>query len=265
MPVPGGRGRKRRPTRGSSDGKSVPMSPMFAAPSSASISACVTTSPSEWPARPPPREVDAAEHERLRAAERVRVDADADPQLRHRRTPSGSSSSELDLQRRLLRPALEIAPRAAADVHGDHPAAARGHDVVVDPVAHVGDLAGLGVDRLEQQLEEARRGLLGAERVRRRREVHVEPEALDERLQLAAHVPGEAHEVAAGREPAQARLGVVVEIGPSKPTPSGRSTPMSSQARQCARRGRRPPRALPRSRAPRRRPLAASSPTSAPR
>ena len=39
--------------RGSVSGKCWPMSPSPAAPSSASITACVSTSASEWPARPP--------------------------------------------------------------------------------------------------------------------------------------------------------------------------------------------------------------------
>ena len=64
------------------------MSAMPAAPRIASVSACASTSPSEWPDEPT-RMIDAhaAEHERNAVHERVRIEARADTKLAH---PSGS-------------------------------------------------------------------------------------------------------------------------------------------------------------------------------
>ena len=91
------------------------MSPSPAAPSTASISACASTSPSEWPARPRRMiERDAAEHER-HAVARARA--------RRRRCRRGSSRAAPPAARRgadanrLGRRLVQVAPRAAADVH----------------------------------------------------------------------------------------------------------------------------------------------------
>ena len=53
------------------------MSPSPAAPSSASINACASTSPSEWPASPRGGGELAAEHERDARLERMPIHADA--------------------------------------------------------------------------------------------------------------------------------------------------------------------------------------------
>ena len=77
------------------------MSPSPAAPRSASISACASTSPSEWPGEPARMlELDPAEHERDALLERVRVDADPDAEL-----------ATAQATRRLLDPSQ---PRSAA-------------------------------------------------------------------------------------------------------------------------------------------------------
>ena len=118
------------------------MSPSPAAPSSASISACASTSPSEWPARPRGwSKRDAAEHERHALLERVRVDADADAEVSH-----GEHLGQL-VER--LGSRIASAGGSCRWPHGPRrmctaamPAASAGRDVVVDAVADVGDLAG---------------------------------------------------------------------------------------------------------------------------
>src|SRR3954447_23174697 len=114
------------------------MSSRPAAPRIASVSACASTSPSEWPASPrgwsiwtppstsatpsssacasTPRPMRRSDTERLR-----KLIERSDPEIRLGRV-------------------VEVAPGAAPDVHGEHPCALGGAYVVVDAVADVGDL-----------------------------------------------------------------------------------------------------------------------------
>src|SRR3954447_26830872 len=125
------------------------MSPRFAAPSTASISAWATTSPSEWPARPgspgnstPPRTSGFAP-----------LKPCASTPIPTRRSDNGEDRRQLvqrlDPERGPFGASLQIAPGAAPDVHRHHPGRRGRHDVVVDPVAHVRDLSRLQVDLLE--------------------------------------------------------------------------------------------------------------------
>src|SRR5580765_7712972 len=102
---------------------------------------------------------------------------------------------------------VEVAPRAAADVDGDHPGGERGHYVVVHPVADVGDLrrseAGLHGD----SLEELRARLFDAPARRRADEVDV---LADELLGLDRRVADRADDEAGRAQPLERgqRIGI---------------------------------------------------------
>src|SRR5947199_9723875 len=114
------------------------MSPSAAAPSNASISACVITSPSEWPASPrgdsnaTPPSTSGTPGSRACASTPVPIRSSDTEHLR-------KLVEALDAQggRRRL---VQVSPRPAADVHGDHAGGERRRNVVVDAVSDVGDL-----------------------------------------------------------------------------------------------------------------------------
>ena len=100
------------------------MSPSPAAPSTASINACVITSPSEWPASPRgDSNAHATEHERHAVLERVRVHADPDTQAH----PSGScrACALLEDRHRLVARPTQQLPRAVEVAADDVAASAR--------------------------------------------------------------------------------------------------------------------------------------------
>ena len=139
------------------------MSPRPAAPSTASVSACAITSPSEWPGEPARMvDRDPAEHERHAVLERVRVDAEADPQCSW--TSRSARAARRASRRRVAAARRRRAggPTGRGAVDGDHPGGERGQDVVVDPVADVRDLAGRAAASADEPLEERGRRLLDA-------------------------------------------------------------------------------------------------------
>src|SRR5829696_207103 len=188
------------------EGNSEPMSPRFAAPSRASIRACATTSPSEWPARPSPSSstppsTSGVSEENAWASTPIPIRRSDTEELRH-----------LDQRRRAqgFRGRLvEIPPRAAAQMDGDHAGRERRHDVVVDAVADICDLARLGAGLHDDPLEESGSGLLDSPPDGRADEVDVLPLDL---LELARRVPDHPDPKAAGAQPREAGKGVAIEI-----------------------------------------------------
>src|SRR3954452_639242 len=127
------------------------MSPRFAAPSTASISACATTSPSECPARPGSPGNSTPPSTSCFSS----LNACASTPMPTRSSDTGEHRGQL-VERRDLRPgpALQVAPRAAAYMHGEHPGRRSGPYVVVEPVADVGDLGRRPRRGLDQPAEE---------------------------------------------------------------------------------------------------------------
>src|SRR5215210_960602 len=176
----------------SPDGKSDPMSPRFAAPSSASISACATTSPSEWPARPSPSSSTPPSTSGVPDANPC---ASTPIPTRRSDTEQLRNLSEGGSAQRLGRRLVEVPPRAPAQVDGHHPGRQRRHDVVVDAVADVCDLARIDAGLGHDSLEEPGRGLLDAPADGRADEVDVLAHGL---LELARRVPDHPDAKAAG-------------------------------------------------------------------
>src|SRR4051812_42864067 len=147
------------------------MSPRAAAPSSASISACVITSPSEWPARP--RGESKARPPSTSGTPGSSACASTPVPIRSSDTEHLRKLVEaLDAQRTRWR-FVQVAPGPAADVHGDHAGGECRLDVVVDAVPDVRDLRD-GQPRLcRDAFEERRRRLLDAPAGGRADEVHV--------------------------------------------------------------------------------------------
>src|SRR5262245_2320430 len=183
------------------------MSPRPAAPSRASISAWVTTSPSECPARP------RSSSKRIPPSTSGMPSANACAS-----TPSPMRRSDteggLELVQRLdpdrLRGGLvQIAPRAAADVHGRHPGGDRRLDVVVDAVADVGDLRWAELDGLCQTPEERRGRLFDAPTLGRAEHLQVAAQHL---LRRPRCVSDGRHAKAARAQPIDRRQGVRVEV-----------------------------------------------------
>src|SRR4051794_29117382 len=216
--------------RSSPDGKSDPMSPSPAAPSSASISACAMTSPSEWPASPrgwsnstPPSTSGTPSSS---ACTSTPMPTRRSATLEH----SGQLGQRADLNRP-LRWVVQVAPGPAADVHGAQARCARGEHVVVDAVADVGDPPALAAAGVDHSLEELRRRLLDAPVGGRRDEVDVETDAV---VRALRRVAGEAEPVAALPQLVEARPRVVVEVAALEAAPAARfdteqlvDTPMS--------------------------------------
>ena len=208
------------------------MSPSPAAPSTASTSACASTSPSEWPARPAVVvEPHAAEHERHAALERVRVDADPDPERHGRAPPAARRASVIRIASG--GGSLQEAPRPAADVHADHAGGERRADVVVDAIAHVRDLARLDVRPARRP---ARRT---PERASRRPSARDEPTKSTWRAQIVLDERGRvAGRRRRGSRPRAAARGTGARRGyqsSSVQVPAGCSMPSSSQTRRGAR------------------------------
>src|SRR3954451_19337652 len=138
---------------GSSGGNIAPMSPSAAAPSSASISACVITSPSEWPASP--RGESNATPPRTSGTPGSRACASTPVPIRSSDTKYPRKVVEaLDAQGGRWR-FVQVAPGPAADVHRDHAHGERRLDIVVDAISDVRDLRDgplcLGHDALEER------------------------------------------------------------------------------------------------------------------
>src|SRR5439155_1119193 len=177
---------------GSPEEKSAPMSSRPAAPSTASVSACASTSPSEWPARPRGWSIETPP----RSSGTPSSSACASTPIPTRSSGIGGESVRKLGQRvhadvgpgRIL----QVAPGPAAQVHREHPRSPRGLDVVVDAVTDVRDLAlreaALGADAGEK----LGRGLLDAPAGRGRDEIDLDALASDPLLELVALVARDA-------------------------------------------------------------------------
>src|SRR5947209_9564503 len=188
------------------------MSPRPAAPSSASISACVTTSPSECPARPRGEAISTPP----RTSGTPPAKAWASTPIPTRRSGTVEGLRQLvqraDAQAAGFGADLEVRPRAAADLNGDEPGLARGHDVVVEAVADVGHLVRSGAALGDDAGEELRRGLLDTPARRRGDDVDRQLLAACPLLELRALVAGDADEVAGAVQPLEARKRIGVEV-----------------------------------------------------
>src|SRR5207302_437412 len=188
------------------------MSPRPAAPSSASISACVTTSPSECPARPRGEAISTPP----RTSGTPPAKAWASTPIPTRRSGTVEGLRQLvqraDAQAAGFGADLEVRPRAAADLNGDEPGLARGHDVVVEAVADVGHFVRSGAALGDDAREEFRRGLLDTPARRRGDDVDRQLLAACPLLELRALVPGDAEEVAGAAQPLEARKRIGVEV-----------------------------------------------------
>src|SRR5205085_217276 len=130
------------------------MSPRPAAPSNASMSAWVTTSPSECPARPrgegiaTPPSTSGTPSAKAWASNPIPTrSSDTFERL-------GQLVERADGQSPGVVAGLEIAPGATADPDGDEAGLERREDVVVEPVADVPDLVRRGAGRLDDAGEE---------------------------------------------------------------------------------------------------------------
>src|SRR5436190_10351912 len=136
------------------------MSPSPAAPSSASISACAITSPSECPASPrvprneTPPSTSGTPGSSAWASNPVPTRRSANHGLRH----LVEAVDGYRFRRRLA----HTAPGPATDVHRGHPGPERREHVVVDAVPDVCDRPSIAWHSLGHALEELRSGLLDA-------------------------------------------------------------------------------------------------------
>src|SRR5919202_4128732 len=184
------------------------MSPRPAAPSSASISACVITSPSECPASPrgegiaTPPSTSGTPSAKAWASTPIPIRI-SDTAERLRQLVERADAQGAD--------ALQIRPWAAPNLNRDEPRRARRQDVVVEPVADVRDLVRRGAARLDDADEEVGRRLLDAPARRRRHEVDRQLLAARPLLEPHALVAGDAEEVAGAVEPLEARKRIGVE------------------------------------------------------
>src|SRR5919201_965914 len=132
------------------------MSPRPAAPSSASISAWASTSPSEWPARPRGESIATPPRTRGTPASNACASIPIPTRWSDKRERLRQLVERLDADVGLVGTVLDERPRPTPKMHGDEAGRARRHDVVVDAVADVGDLARgearLGAEALEDAL-----------------------------------------------------------------------------------------------------------------
>src|SRR4051812_27946061 len=183
------------------------MSPSPAAPRIASMSAWVSTSPSECPARP--RGCSNPTPASTSGTPSTSACASNPVPTRYSGTERVGELVEGPDRDRARRRLVQVTPGAAPQVNRDHAGREGGRHVVVDAVADVGDLARGPSRRGGDALEERGRGLLHPPALGRRDEVDVGP---NEVLVLERHVPDGADEEAALAEPAEARLGVGVQL-----------------------------------------------------
>src|SRR5687767_14218995 len=188
------------------------MSPSPAAPSTASVSACASTSPSEWPARPrgwssrtPPRTRGTPSSKACASTPRPMRRSDTAQRLRQ-------LGERVDPDVRPLGACLQVTPRPSPEMNGDHPRGTGGNDVEVDAVAHVCDLlrlaAGLGGDAGEER----RLGLAHASAVRRADAVDFETHVAEKLLARPRLVAGDPDPVAPSAQLGKAGQRVRVEV-----------------------------------------------------
>src|SRR5919201_797798 len=188
------------------------MSPRPAAPSSASISAWASTSPSEWPARPRGESIATPPRTRGTPASNACASIPIPTRWSDKRERLRQLVERLDADVGLVGTVLDERPRPTPKMHGDEAGRARRHDVVVDAVADVGDLA-RGEARVgDHALEELRSRLLDPPARRRSDDVDREPPFSRPCLEVRALVAGDAEEVAASTEPLEAGPRVRVEV-----------------------------------------------------
>ena len=192
---------------------------------------------------------DAAEDERHALHESVRVEADADPGVRHasEANASGSSASESTAQGSVRRP-LQPAPGPAPHVHRHQAGGARGQDVVVHPVADIGDLRRREPHQLDDLREERGLGFAYAEARRRGDDVGGKRRVARprlERLGLVPDDPGAEPERACAPEAVE-RVGVQIlqrirllvpagRLGRFRDAPRGRCAPPHGRSSRPAR------------------------------